>query len=272
MIKFFQKIRRRLLKEGRVTQYLKYAFGEIVLVVFGILIALSINSWNTNRLEDEKEKVYLKNLRRDLVQQVKLIENQMSYEISISNRAIPIIKQYKQTGGLVIDSSFTYHIGEILGRMTFIRQNPTFTDMLSSGNLDIISQLDLKNKIIQYYYDLERVEVILNKNNNLFVDEVFIPKTMELSEVQLHSWYTMKQFSNYFGQANLSEEQVNLDLNENSLKNISREQLKKPENELLFLNLINYRNRLGLIHYSMLLQLKDKTDELTKELGLLLEE
>lgn len=49
MIKFFRNIRRQLLGEGKTGRYLKYAIGEIVLVVIGILIALSINNWNENR-------------------------------------------------------------------------------------------------------------------------------------------------------------------------------------------------------------------------------
>ena len=49
MIKFFRKIRQNMIKENKVSKYLLYAIGEIVLVVIGILIALSINNWNENR-------------------------------------------------------------------------------------------------------------------------------------------------------------------------------------------------------------------------------
>jgi len=56
MIKFFRKIRQQLLKEGKTTNYLKYAVGEIVLVVIGILIALQINNWNSERINLNKKK------------------------------------------------------------------------------------------------------------------------------------------------------------------------------------------------------------------------
>ena len=46
MIKFFRKIRQNLLMENKTSKYFKYAIGEILLVVIGILIALSINNWN----------------------------------------------------------------------------------------------------------------------------------------------------------------------------------------------------------------------------------
>ena len=65
MIKFFRKIRQNLLSEGKTGKYLKYAFGEIILVVFGILIALQINNWNEERKDRIKEQVILKQLQED---------------------------------------------------------------------------------------------------------------------------------------------------------------------------------------------------------------
>lgn len=60
MIKFFRNIRQKLLKEGKTTNYLKYAVGEIVLVVIGILIALQVNNWNEERkLQDVKHNLML---------------------------------------------------------------------------------------------------------------------------------------------------------------------------------------------------------------------
>lgn len=58
MIKFFRKIRQNLLSEGKTGKYLKYAVGEILLVVIGILIALQINNWNQDRIYN-KERIYL---------------------------------------------------------------------------------------------------------------------------------------------------------------------------------------------------------------------
>jgi hypothetical protein len=52
MIKFFKKIRQNLLLEGKTRKYLKYAVGEIALVVIGILTAVSINNWNGKRTEE----------------------------------------------------------------------------------------------------------------------------------------------------------------------------------------------------------------------------
>ncbi|PNQ73125.1 hypothetical protein C1T31_09050 [Hanstruepera neustonica] len=66
MIKFFRKIRQNLLSEGKTGKYLKYAIGEIILVVIGILIALQINNWNETRQTKKVEKEILNVLLEDL--------------------------------------------------------------------------------------------------------------------------------------------------------------------------------------------------------------
>jgi len=65
MIKFFRKIRQNLLSEGKTGKYLKYAIGEIILVVIGILIALSINNWNENRKTINTQEKYLILLKKE---------------------------------------------------------------------------------------------------------------------------------------------------------------------------------------------------------------
>jgi len=65
MIKFYRKIRQNLLMENKTGKYFKYAIGEIILVVIGILIALQINNWNENRKEKNKEQIILNQLFND---------------------------------------------------------------------------------------------------------------------------------------------------------------------------------------------------------------
>ena len=62
MIKFFRKIRQKLLSENKFRNYLIYALGEILLVMVGILLALQVNNWNENRKTNEQESELLKSL------------------------------------------------------------------------------------------------------------------------------------------------------------------------------------------------------------------
>ncbi|MCB0655683.1 MAG: hypothetical protein KDC57_06070 [Saprospiraceae bacterium] len=67
MINFFRRKRKLLADDNKVLKYLRYAFGEIILVVLGILIALQINTWNQQRLEHALEQSYLKRLQNELI-------------------------------------------------------------------------------------------------------------------------------------------------------------------------------------------------------------
>jgi len=67
MIKFFRKIRQDLLNKGNTGKYLQYAIGEIVLVVIGILIALSINNWNERQSKRKAELNFYRNTKQQLL-------------------------------------------------------------------------------------------------------------------------------------------------------------------------------------------------------------
>jgi len=82
MIKFFRKIRKNLLNEGKTTRYFKYAVGEIVLVVIGILIALQINNWNEKRNQINIQKAIYNIIKEGLVSDIKEFQ--------------PVIKRYEE--------------------------------------------------------------------------------------------------------------------------------------------------------------------------------
>ena len=75
MIKFFRKIRQKLLAENKFNRYLIYAIGEIILVVIGILIALQINNWNEWSKDRVKEKEVLVNLAENFELNIEALES-----------------------------------------------------------------------------------------------------------------------------------------------------------------------------------------------------
>ncbi|WP_400078273.1 DUF6090 family protein [Winogradskyella sp. R77965] len=77
MIKFFRKIRQKLLSEGKTEKYFKYAIGEIILVVIGILIALSINNWNQNITFKNELNQIIKDIQNDLNQDILILDEEI---------------------------------------------------------------------------------------------------------------------------------------------------------------------------------------------------
>ena len=101
MIKFFRKIRYHIMEKNKTGKYLKYAIGEIVLVVIGILIALQINTWNEFRKERKIEKELLAELHFTIKNNHKALEGGLErWQYTID--AIELILQ-------VIDEKRPYH-------------------------------------------------------------------------------------------------------------------------------------------------------------------
>lgn len=164
MIKFFRKIRQKLLSEGKTGTYLKYAIGEIVLVVFGILIALQINTWNEDRKLKALEKNYISSFISDIKSDLKDLErcisitkgNQRAAEnlISILNSNTPFNELILgETKGDTLDLIYSITRASFL---TFPNVNKfALDDLKSSGNTKIISNDSLKRALFGYYSKLE---------------------------------------------------------------------------------------------------------------------
>ena len=147
MIKFFRKIRQNSLSEGKTGKYLKYAVGEIVLVVIGILIALQINNWNENRkVESIKTTNYL-NLLDDLKTDSILIENKMKeldYGIMLYN---DYIKTYK-TPNLKLNDVLNNQNKLDFITTTIRFENSTIESLENTGEIKLIPS-DLRKKLIE---------------------------------------------------------------------------------------------------------------------------
>jgi len=164
MIKFFRKIRQNLLSEGKTGKYLKYAIGEIVLVVIGILIALQINNWNENRKNRIAEADYYCRILDDFERNEKLIDDTSE----LINNKIKLCKE------LILDlNKIPNDRGEILNKFVhalrqdvFVPSTIAFEDLTSSGQLKLLTDLKLKNRLIQHSTSLNNILNLLQENRN----------------------------------------------------------------------------------------------------------
>jgi len=265
MIKFFRHIRKSLLMENKTSRYFKYAIGEIVLVVIGILIALQINIWNQSRKEKAKEIKYLTSIKSDLIEQLEYINTQKRYELSFINAASPVIEYYNKHSKFSLDSAFFKNITILNSRKTFITTDPTFIDLVSSGNINLIESDALKKKIISYYQELELAEKIIQNNNTLITDQEY--------SIVMHKlgYYYFPSNGGYLGEDFNLEDIVKKSLQKTKsfnqkLANTASKILSKPENQLHLLNTLNHRHIVSLGHYQRAFVLENKTKELIQEL------
>ena len=150
MIKFFRKIRQKLLTENKFSKYLLYATGEIILVVIGILIALQINNWNQGRIDTQKEINHLKNIQRNLNDD---LINQISPCIERTERQIQAF-ELLETGlyarNEISNDSIRQLFFQMLGSWDLILNTVAFENLKSSG-LDILSNDSIKLELLTLY-------------------------------------------------------------------------------------------------------------------------
>jgi hypothetical protein len=145
MIKFFRKIRQNLLMENKTGKYFKYAIGEIVLVVIGILIALSINNWNTNRLEKKEVANFLEQ-----------IEAELESDIIHFNENISNIKKYTDYLYKVTERKYDeIDLSQLPNSLAMNSSSKNFglsyTKMLESGIIKHIENSQISKSLQTYY-------------------------------------------------------------------------------------------------------------------------
>jgi hypothetical protein len=170
MIKFFRRIRQRLLSENRLGKYLLYAIGEIVLVMIGILLALQVNNWNEERKREAQEIKMLKelvvNLRADSVDNA---INQ-SFYMRISTSAERVLQELEAKSPW--NDSMKVHYGRLLNH-GLATLNTSAYDNLKSIGFDLIQndsiRIALTNLHSITYTQIAKFEQELAADNQTMV-------------------------------------------------------------------------------------------------------
>ena len=167
MIKIFQKIRRQLLSENKLNKYFKYAIGEIILVVIGILIALQINTWNEQRKEKTKLKVILNAVYKDLVADSLAIHKDLKMiNFRVDNNAKFQKRIYGSKANLDSLVQFMKYEFPITWYQGVTYNTNSFNNLKSTDSYDILPEL-LKNQLSHYY----TLVVQHNKLSSIYLDQ-----------------------------------------------------------------------------------------------------
>jgi len=177
MIKFFRRVRQKLLSQNKFSKYLLYAIGEIVLVVIGILIALQINNWNENTKLKQKELLLLKELKENLQNDL----NDLNFNISNNGRLIYSNETIKEVLEQKIHyhDSLNFHFGNIFGNY-LLTENTAAWENLKSVGLDLISNDSLRNGLSYLYSSKYRYIKDLEENfDNTYQWDYLYPQVLK---------------------------------------------------------------------------------------------
>lgn len=204
------------MEQNKTSSYLKYAIGEIVLVVIGILIALQINNWNENRKDRANESVYLKELLKDF-------EINLQKSIEVTSRIEEVIPSLS---GLLEQSALenpTISLDSINNAFKFLNSMPAYSstdraynNLIGSGDFKLIKNSDIKNAIADYYKYLDILKLVQNTHEMQLVN-AFQPYIMENLDYQAVS---MIRVENYTLPKPVEEDKILSVLHDRKFRNI----------------------------------------------------
>ena len=165
MIKFFRHIRKSLFMENKTSKYLKYAIGETILVVIGILIALQINNWNQNRLDRKFETVMLNEVKSSLESDMEIYEifvERAKLKSEGIQELLEMIASKKSYPDSVLRNTYNkMSLGFVFN------YNKGGYEAIKSVGLDKISNDSLRNGlIVTYEMHYPRIELFFNNIEN----------------------------------------------------------------------------------------------------------
>jgi len=194
MIKFFRKIRYDLMEKNKTGKYLKYAIGEIVLVMIGILLALQVNNWNELRKQSKSELQILHKLKRDISNDIKSLKRfDIIYEKRETDGKLALELFYKAKTIKDLDSVIKLINGSW---NDLIVNTSTYNEMMNNGILYNMQNQELQDLITSYYL---RVDV--DKNH-----------MKQINNGNLEMYYHNPELNNYiFLERQLNTKQVPLD-------------------------------------------------------------
>ena len=247
MIKFFRKIRQKLLAENRFSKYLIYAIGEIVLVVIGILIALQINNWNKNRIDYSKQQKYLIGLKNDLEGQITAFKARVLFYDQIIHIGETLLENFSVNGSLIKIDSINSKLSKMLYSLQYPDIKTTFTELNTTGQINLIKKESLRSNVIKYYQNSEDSKLSLN-NNITEVHYSHIFPFIKNSIIILPENF------------NMQSEKVNKKLITTQLSSVFKNNLNNSSKQFEIINAVNLRIIVARTNKSIIVNDKNKAE------------
>ena len=174
-------ITRRILDDLRELRW-GQVFVELLLLVFGILIALAVNGWIEDRRDARVEHEYLELLVRDLDRDLAVLQEVVDFETAQVTAAAQAYHAIRNGVAPQERDAIATKLGQLTARRTLRLSRATYSDLLSTGNLRLIRNGALRDRIVRLYETNERLQSIRDRNNQEFVDRLYVTYLLD------HAW------------------------------------------------------------------------------------
>lgn len=177
MLNFFRKKRKILADDNKLLKYLRYAIGEIVLVMIGILLALQVNIWNESRKQNKiglnvlvkLEKEFIEN--QNILKEIIPLHNRTLYS---SNKLLDIISPHFNQNKV---DSLGYYVNDLIFVPKYTPNNSILNSVIASGNINHINNEDIIYKITNWKGKIEEYNYWITIVSSISID-LIIPYTI----------------------------------------------------------------------------------------------
>ncbi|HKK28444.1 MAG TPA: hypothetical protein VKB18_10205 [Gemmatimonadota bacterium] len=152
---------------------LRWFGAEFLVVVSGVLVAIALNSWYQGRRDAATEATYLALLSRDVDHTIADLREAAAFERSQELNGITAYRAFSARRAGPEPDSVRRALTELLVRRTATLSKATYEDLLSTGNLGLIGDRALRDRIVRFYDASTTLTEILNRNNAAFVDGLY---------------------------------------------------------------------------------------------------
>ena len=161
MINFFRRIRKQLADDNKPLKYMRYAIGEIVLVVVGILIALQINTWNEELKNQKNEYSFYKDILSDLEKDSIKLNGLTIYYKNRIEHAGWLLKKVRNPNSPLENEEFGKHVEPLYIGPLQVTYNSSYESAKSSGAFANFKNEEILKNLNQFYADFEELNVIM---------------------------------------------------------------------------------------------------------------
>ena len=147
---------------------------ELLLIVAGIMVALSIDDWVQDHENQRTERVYLGLLSRDLDQMAESLQRYIDTESHMAMASSTVIRKLSDDGYKIEAELLRGYLSDMGMRRTLQLVSATYTDLTSTGNLHLIRSQSLRDQLLRYFADVSRTQLVIEKNNTAFIDNMLL--------------------------------------------------------------------------------------------------
>ncbi|WP_224491118.1 DUF6090 family protein [Robertkochia flava] len=196
MFRIFRKVREKLLRKGAIAAYLKYAIGEVVLIIMGIFLALQLNNWNEERKQGEEAQRYMKALRSEYRSNLQNLEEIMEINTRNLQSARELLNYMGPDPKDISDEKLSaLYFGVMAWEVEFRPGSGVLNEVINAGKLSIFDHEELKALLSSWDGEVLKVR---------FQEEEHGATRMEFIEILKNSGFSFRKsvydnFKDHFG-------------------------------------------------------------------------